>query len=60
MNLNVTNDKFHEGILKTTDVLEAQTLWQKAFSEYIDAKTEALVNESYLKKVVGDAVTDIQ
>jgi outer membrane protein len=52
-NLKYTEDNFHEGILKTTDLLEAQLLWQKAFSELIDAQTEQQMSLSNLKKVTG-------
>jgi len=50
-NLKYTEDNFHEGILKTTDLLEAQVLWQKAYSELIDSKTEQKMAESNLIKV---------
>jgi outer membrane protein len=50
-NLTYTQDNFGEGILKTTDILEAQLLWQKAFSELIDARTEQKLAESNLKKL---------
>lgn len=52
-NLKQTNENFKEGIVKTTDVLEAQLLWQKAYNELIDAKSEFRMQESNLKKVLG-------
>ncbi|MCE5346310.1 MAG: TolC family protein [Bacteroidales bacterium] len=52
-NLNYTLDNFKEGVLKTTDVLEAQVLWQKAYSELIDARTDQQMAVSNLKKVTG-------
>jgi outer membrane protein TolC len=52
-NLKITEDSFKEGILKTTDLLEAQTMWQSAFSEYIEAKTENKLCESELLRVSG-------
>jgi len=52
-NLKYTKDNFEEGILKTTDMLEAQVLWQKAWSDLIDAKTEQQMNVCNLKKVTG-------
>ena len=52
-NLKQTNDNFEEGLVKTTDVLEAQLLWQKAYNELIDAKSEFRTQESNLKKVLG-------
>lgn len=53
-NLKVTNDKFSEGMLKAGDVLEAQTMWQKAYAENIDARTETKINNTYLLKVSGE------
>ncbi len=52
-NLEYTRDNFNEGRLKTTDLLEAQLLWQKAFSELIDARTEQQLSASNLKKVTA-------
>jgi outer membrane protein TolC len=52
-NLNYAQDNFREGILKTSDLLEAQVLWQKAYSELIDARTGGQLSVSYLKKVIG-------
>ncbi|RLD63690.1 MAG: transporter [Bacteroidetes bacterium] len=52
-NLDDTKNKFKEGILKTTDVLDAQALWQNAYSEYIDAVTENKLNQTNLLKVTG-------
>lgn len=52
-NLTQTNENFKEGIVKTTDVLEAQLLWQKSNNELIDAKSDLKVQESNLQKVLG-------
>ena len=52
-NLKSTEDNFNEGILKTSDLLEAQVLWQKAWSELIDARTNNQMSISNLKKVTG-------
>ncbi len=52
-NLDISNDNFEEGMIKTTDVLEAQVMWQKASSELIDATTEQQMAVSNLKKVTG-------
>jgi outer membrane protein TolC len=52
-NLDFTKDNFGEGMLKTTDLLEAQLLWQKAYSEFIDAKTEQQMSVCNLRKVTG-------
>lgn len=53
-NLRVANDGFSEGILKTTDVLEAQALWKESQADNIDAKMERNLNRVNLKRVVGD------
>ncbi len=52
-NLKITKNNFEEGILKTTDLLEAQVMWQEAKANYIDAKTEAKLLQTKLKKVSG-------
>lgn len=52
-NLSSTEDNFDEGILKTSDLLEAQVLWQKAWSELIDARTNQQMSLSNLKKITG-------
>jgi len=52
-NLKVTRNAFDEGKLKTSDVLEAQTLWQNAYSDLIDARMEYRLNITNLKKVTG-------
>ncbi len=53
-NLKVATDGFKEGMLSASDVLEAQALWQSAISENIDARNEATLSESNLKKVLGE------
>ncbi|MFN8239745.1 MAG: TolC family protein [Bacteroidales bacterium] len=52
-NLAATKNNFDEGTMKTTDLLEAQVIWQKAYSELIDARTEQQLAASYLKKVTS-------
>jgi len=53
-NLKVATDGFKEGVLSASDVLEAQALWQSAISENIDARNEAMLSETNLKKVLGE------
>lgn len=50
-NLKFTDDNFREGRLKITDLLEAQLLWQKSYSELIDSRTEQQLAVSNLKRV---------
>lgn len=56
-NLNVATDAFSEGMVTTTDVLEAQALWQNALSDLIDAKMDYQLSQVNLKRVVG-SLTD--
>lgn len=52
-NLRVTRNSFTEGMVKTTDVLEAQALWFDAYSSLIDAQMENQLSIVNLKKVMG-------
>jgi len=52
-NLSMTKDNFDEGIVNTTGLLEAQTMWQEAYAEFIEAKTENKLSETELLKVTG-------
>ena len=52
-NLHITTDNFAEGIVNSTEVFEAQTLWQKAYSENIDAKVEYTVHKARFLKAIG-------
>jgi outer membrane protein len=56
-NLDQTNSNFQEGIVKSTDVLEAQLLWQKAYNELIDAKSDFRMQETNVQKVLGSLGT---
>jgi len=51
-NLKIITDDFKEGMSKIADVLEAQTLWQQAFYDNLDAKSEYRVNQSNFMKVL--------
>lgn len=55
-NLDVANDSFEEGMIKTTDVLEAQALWQSAQSELIEARMEYKLSQVNLRKVSGNLI----
>ena len=52
-NLRNIRNSFTEGMVKTTDVLEAQALWYDAYSSLIDAKMENQLSIVNLKKVMG-------
>jgi len=53
-NLKLNNDRFQAGTVIGKDVLEAQTLWQQAYSNTIDAKAEYKINEAKYKKAIGE------
>jgi len=52
-NLRLSNDRFKAGTVTGQDVLEAQTLWQQATSNSIDAKVEYKISEAVYKKAIG-------
>ena len=47
------NAWFKEGVIATSNVLEAQTAWLSAHSEKIDAQIDVKLTEIYLKKSLG-------
>lgn len=52
-NLRQANLGFHEGVMTTDNVMEAQTAWLKANSEKIDAQIDVHLCDVYLSKVLG-------
>ncbi|MGI6231461.1 MAG: TolC family protein [Prevotella sp.] len=52
-NLRCANVGFKEGVMDVTDVMEAQTAWQKAQSDKIDAQVQVKLSEVNLKKAYG-------
>lgn len=52
-NLRYANLGFREGVIATSNVLEAQTAWLSAQSEKIDAQIDVKLTEVYLKKSLG-------
>lgn len=52
-NLRSAQLGFEEGVLTTTNVLEAQTAWVEAESEKIDARIDMRLCEVYLSKALG-------
>lgn len=53
-NLRLNNDRFKAGTVIGKDVLEAQVLWQLAYSNTIDAKAEYKINEAKYRKAIGE------
>lgn len=52
-NLRFANLGFKEGVIPTSNVLEAQTAWLSAQSGKIDAQIDMKMSELYLKKSMG-------
>lgn len=53
-NLRLNQDRFEAGTVLGEDVLEAQVLWQQAYSNVIDARAEYKVSEARYKKAIGE------
>ncbi|MCI9845575.1 TolC family protein [Flavobacterium pectinovorum] len=53
-NLRLNQDRFNAGTVLGEDVLEAQVLWQKAYSDLIDSKTGCRIAEAAYKKAIGE------
>lgn len=52
-NLRYANLGFKEGVIPTSNVLEAQTAWLAAQSDRIDAQIDVKLTEVYLRKSLG-------
>jgi outer membrane protein TolC len=52
-NLRVSSDNFEVGMGLLTDLLEAQTHWQSARSEQIDARADLRLKETAWLKALG-------
>lgn len=53
-NLRLNQDRFDAGTVLGEDVLAAQVLWQKAYSDLIDAKAGYKISEAKYKKAIGE------
>ena len=52
-NLRTANLGFKEGVMEVTDVMAAQTAWQKAQSQKIDAEIDVKLTQVGLNKALG-------
>ena len=52
-NLRCANLGFKEGVMDVTDVMAAQTAWQKAQSDKIDAEVDVKLSQVELQKALG-------
>lgn len=53
-NLSMAKDQFEVGALKTTEMLEAQTMWHQAHTDFIESKSELREKMAALEKAIGD------
>lgn len=52
-NLQVSKNRFEVGMETVTNYMEAQAQWQKAWSDWIDARTALRLSETYYLKATG-------
>lgn len=52
-NLRCANVGFKEGVMEVTDVMAAQTAWQQAQSQKIDAEVDVRLSQVNLQKAMG-------
>lgn len=52
-NLRCANLGFSEGVISSTDVMAAQTAWQQALEQKIEAETQLKLSQVALKKALG-------
>lgn len=52
-NLRLAQDSFAAGLISSSDLLQAQTAWQQAGSELLDARIEVQMDYLYLRQALG-------
>ena len=52
-NLRCANVGYREGVMTITEVMEAQTMWQQAKTQIIDAEVEVNISQVALQKALG-------
>jgi outer membrane protein TolC len=52
-NLRCANLGFHEGVMSLTDVMAAQTAWESAHTQQLDAEIEVKLTQVGLRKALG-------
>lgn len=53
-NLKMSNDAYSSGKINLSDLLKAQTDWQKIYLEWIDSFASLKISESKYKKAIGE------
>jgi len=59
-NLELTRNNFDEGMATTADVLEAQSMWQESYADYIEAATEYRIEKTRLLKASGQLINQVK
>lgn len=59
-NLELTRNNFDEGMATTADVLEAQSMWQESYADYIEAATEYRIEQTRLLKASGQLINQVK
>ena len=54
----MAEEAYDEGMATSTDLMMAQTGWQQAYSEKIDAAIELRMNELTLQKHLGNLIPE--
>lgn len=57
-NLRFANEAYNEGMAELTDLMGAQTAWQQAKSELIDAEIDVKLCSLYLKQAMGKRIVE--
>ena len=52
-NLKLANESFQAGVCSSSDLMAAQTAWQSAQSEVVDARIEIAMSRVYLRQAMG-------
>lgn len=52
-NMRVSEDRYKTGMETLADYLEAQTTWQRAWKDHVDAVTRSWLNQTYYLKAAG-------
>jgi outer membrane protein TolC len=52
-NMRVSDDRYKAGMETLADYLETQTVWQRAWTEHVDALTRLRLNHTYYLKAAG-------
>ena len=58
-NLRYANHGMKEGVVTLSNVMEAQTAWLRAKSEWVNAQVDVRLASLYLRKAIGDINTQI-